>query len=59
MKCPWCSDSDLDPDRFEDAVRQALVSGRVRRKRLLDGLPDLSQRGRRRLSEALEKVRAS
>ncbi len=54
-----CADSDLDPDRFEDAVRQALVSGRVRRKRLLDGLPALSRRGRRRLSEALEKVRAS
>ncbi len=54
-----CADSDLDPDRFEDTVRQALVSGRVRRKRLLDGLPDLSIRGRRRLSEALEKVPAA
>lgn len=54
-----CADSDLDPDRFEDAVREALESGRVRRKRLLVGMDDLSSRGRRRLSDALEKVHAA
>lgn len=53
-----CADSDLDPDRFEDAVRQSLTSGRIRRKRLAEGMAGLSQRGRRRLSEALEKISA-
>lgn len=51
-----CADSDLDPDRFEDAVRQTLAAGRVRRKRLIEGMADLSRRGRRRLSRALERV---
>jgi len=53
-----CADSDLDPDRFEDAVRAAVGERRVRRKRLDEGMRGLSPRGRRRLSRALEETAA-
>lgn len=51
-----CADSDLDPDRFGDAVRQAVTHRRVRLKRLVEGMHGLSPRGRRRLSRALEEA---
>jgi hypothetical protein len=54
-----CADSELDPDRFGAAVQDALASGRVRRKRLIAGVQGLSARGRRRLSDALEKAHAA
>ncbi len=47
------ADSDLDSDRFGDAVQQGLRSGRVWESRLIDGLASLSERGKRRLQAAL------
>lgn len=44
--------SELDPDRFNDAVRQALLSARVRRKRLEARASELAHRARRRLEAA-------
>jgi predicted transcriptional regulator of viral defense system len=47
------ADSDLDSDRFGDAVFQAIRSGRVRPTQLTDSLEHLSERGRRRLEDVL------
>jgi hypothetical protein len=53
------AESDLDPDRFSDAVNQALRAGRVREPRLLERMNGLSERGRRRLEAALRYAEAA
>lgn len=53
-----CADSDVDPERFQDAVHSAFRERRVRRKRLTEGMAALSSRGRLRLASALAKVEA-
>jgi len=53
------ADSDLDSDRFGDAVLQAIRYGRVRPTQLTDGLEDLSERGRRRLEDVLRFAAAA
>jgi predicted transcriptional regulator of viral defense system len=53
------ADSDLDPDRFGDAVQQALRSGRIWKSRLIEGMVSLSARGKRRLEAALHYAEAA
>lgn len=47
------ADSDLDSDRFGDAVQQGLRAGRVWKSRLIEEMVRLSDRGKRRLEAAL------
>ncbi len=53
------ADSELDPDRFNDAVQQALRGGHVRQSRLIERMARLSERGRRRLEAAMRETVAA